>query len=564
MQNIFFDIGIMIVVAAFLGYLARLMKQPMIPAYIFAGIIIGPLTGLVTDIETIALLSEIGIAFLLFGVGLEFNLKKLKDIGSVGSIGSIIHMGVLFLIGFGVAKWQNFIPLEAVYIGILMMFSSTMIVIKLLSDKKELNTLHGRIAIAMLLMQDMVAIIIISIMSNVGSFSAMPLAISLAKGVGIFIFALLIGKAILPSIFKFAAKNQELLFMISVAFCFLLSMLFYELGFSIIIGAFLAGVILANLPYNIEISGRVHPLKSFFAVLFFTALGAQLVLSNFSGLVPMFITLTILTIIGVPLITIIVCSFFGYKRRTAFLTGIALAQISEFALIIFAQGYRLGHINQQFFSLAIVTTIVTVTITAYLMKYEHKIYKVFSKPLKIFEKLSKKNKELTSSQEQHAHSAILIGYDRLGYSILKTLERLKKDYVIMDFNPDVIKKLIEKRIPCIYGDMEDPELLEKLQLNKVELVVSTIPSRTGNEMIIKNIKKKNPDATVIVTSTEINDALKFYDLGADYVIIPHFLGGEHMSIMLEDISKNFDKLINTKISHIRELKLRRELHPHHK
>ena len=160
-------------------------------------------------------------------------------------------------------------------------------------------------------------------------------------------------------------------------------------------------------------------------------------------------------------------------------------------------------------------------------------------------------------------------YIKKAYSITGKKSKLSamihpQDFFSNDWDPDVIKKLIEKRIPCIYGDMEDPELLEKLQLNKVELVISTIPSRTGNEMIIKNIKKKNPDAIVIVTSTEINDALEFYDLGADYVIIPHFLGGEHMSIMLEDISKNFDKLINTKISHIRELKLRRELHPHHK
>ncbi|MFH1505793.1 MAG: cation:proton antiporter [archaeon] len=564
MDNIFFDIGIMIVAAALLGYLAKLGKQPMIPAYIFAGIIVGPIMGWVTDIGTIKLLAEIGIAFLLFGVGLELELKKLKDIGAVGTVGALIHMGVLFLIGFAIAIWQDMIPLWGVYIGILLMFSSTMVVIKLLSDKKELNTLHGRIVIAMLLVQDIVAIIIISILGNVTVFEPMSLLFDLAKGVGIFIFAILIGKAVLPFVFKFAAKNQELLLMISVGMCFLLAMLFHQLGFSIVIGAFLAGVILGNLPYNQEIAGRVKPLKSFFAVLFFTALGAELVISNFAGLVPMFVILTVLTAVAVPLVTIIVCSMFGYKRRTAFLAGVALAQVSEFSLIIFSQGLDLGHITPEFFSLAIVTTIMTVTITTYFINYEYKLYGVLSKPLMIFEKLSKKNKELSFVKDDVVHHTVMIGYDRLGYSILKTLERLKKDYVVVDFNPDVVKRLLSRRIPCIYGDIENPELLEKLNLEKVELVISTVPVLNANQLLIKKIKEVNAEATVIVTSTEISDALQLYDLGADYVIIPHYLGGQHISIMLEDISTNIDSLINAKISHIRELKLRKELHPHHK
>jgi len=562
--NIFFDIGVMIIVAAVLGYLAKLVKQPMIPAYIFAGIMVGPILGLVTDIDTIILLSEIGIAFLLFSVGLELDLKKLKDIGAVGTIGSLIHMGLLFLLGYGIARWQHFIPIQAVYIGILLMFSSTMVVIKLLSDKKELDTLHGRIVIAILLMQDVVAIIIMSIMSNIGSLTAGPILLSLAKGIGVFVLALVIGRVVFPEIFKFAAKNQELLFIISVGLCLLFSMLFFTLGFSIVIGAFLAGVILGNLPYNLEISGRVKPLKDFFAVLFFATLGAELVITNFSQIAPIFIILTILTVIGTPLVTLIICCLFGYKRKTGFLAGLALSQVSEFALIMFAQGFKLGHISDQLFSLAILTTIITVTITAYLINYEHKLYSLFSKPLLIFEKLSKTNKELSLVKEEKIHDTILVGYDRLGYNIQRTLEKLKKDYIIVDFNPDTIKKLNARGIPCIYGDIEDLELLEKLHLDKTELVISTAPTISGNIALIKRVKEANPDATVMATALEINDALKLYDSGADYAIMPHYLGGERTAILLEDISGDFDKLINTKISHIRELNIKKELHPHHK
>jgi voltage-gated potassium channel Kch len=377
--------------------------------------------------------------------------------------------------------------------------------------------------------------------------------------------AIATSKFLFPAIFGFAAKSQELLFIMAVSVSFIFSILFYYIGFSIAIGAFVAGVSLANLPYNIEIIGKVKSLRDFFAVIFFASLGMELLLGSFKTMLKPLLVFIILAIFLKPLITMFLCSFFGYKKRTAFLTSVSLAQISEFSLIIVAQGLFLGHLSQEIFSLTVIIAVVTIVLTSYFIQYEEKFYLRLAGILDIFDKLTGTCGEL-EYMPRKKHEVILCGYNRIGYSIVNTLKRLKKKLLVVDFNPEIIRKLINKKIPCIYGDIGDVEVLERLNLKEAQMVISTVPTKRDNLLLIKKTKEQNKKALVFVTSSQVEDALKLYDAGADYVILPHFLGGEHVSLLIEDFTVDIKKIIETKVNHIKELKKRRALgheHPPH-
>ncbi len=563
MGNIFFDIGLIIIVATVFAFIARLMKQPLIPAYILTGLILGPWMGLITERSTIMILSEIGIAFLLFIVGLEIDLKKLKNIGLVGTLGGTIQVITLFTAGFIAAAVLGFLTLEAVYIGVVMSFSSTMVVLKLLSDKRELDTLHGRIVTGILLIQDVFAIFAISVLATLNSFSAAALLLSFLKAVVVIVIAIGASKYVFPKLFKFAAKSQELLLLLALCVCFLFSILFNYIGFSIVIGAFIAGVTLANLPYNIEIISKVKSLRDFFSTIFFVSLGMEIMIGSVNRLIlPLIIFMFIIVVIK-PIVILFLTAYFGFKSRTAFYTGMTLSQISEFSLIIMSQGLVLGHVSREMVSLTIILAIASIALTSYYVKYDNFIYRKLAKKLKIFDKFTDNKLEELEYLPRKNPAVILCGYNRIGYSIGRTIKKMKKSMVIVDFNPEVIKYLIKHKNACIYGDIGDTEFLERLPLKDAKMVISTVPDEIDNLLLIKKVKHVNKDAVVYVTANQVEEALDLYDAGADYVILPHFLGGEHVSVLIEDFTGDVNKIIANKLNHIKELHQRKHLgHDH--
>jgi len=565
-NDIFFEIGLIIIIATVFAFIIKKLKQPLIPAYIITGLLIGPIYGLITNNELITTLSEIGIAFLLFIVGLEMNMKKLKEVAVVAGLGGTIRSISMFSIGFILAIIMGFITMEAIYIGIIIAFSSTMIVIKLLSDKRELDTLHGRIVVGILLLEDMLAIFALSILTSLNGNSFASIAFALVKGALLLSMIWIFSKFLFPKIFKFSAKSQELLFLTSISVCFLFSIIAYYLNFSIAIGAFLAGLSLANLPYNFVIIGKVRSLRDFFATIFFVSLGMELSFKNVSHLITPIIVLLVIIILIKPLITMFLCSFFGYKRRVSFLTSLSLAQISEFSLIIVAQGLILGHISRNIFTLTILVAIITMILTSYFIKFDNNIYSKIKKSLKPFDNFTKKYEELEYMPQKRKIDVILCGHDRLGYGIGRTIRGLKKNLLVVDYNPEIIKSLIKKRISCLYGDVSDLEILERLPLKDAEMIISSVPSSKVNKLLIEKIKEVNKEATIYVTTTDVEKALKLYKAGADYVILPHFLGGEHVSLLIEEFKGNTDRIIENKLNHIKELKHRQTLgheHPKH-
>ncbi len=547
-ESIIFDIAIILIVSAVFALIARLLKQPLIPAYVLAGLVIGPLfAGFVKNTELIYAFSEIGIAFLLFTAGLEISFRKIKEanLKKIILIGSL-QVLFIFLIAVFAGKFFGLNDLQSAYIGIILAFGSTMVVIKLLSDKGELVTLHGRLILGILLLQDLVAIIAI-VVFTAGGFALIPISIALIKLLAIVLIAVLIQRFILDPLFRFASHTTELLFISSLGILFLFVILAYFAELSIVIGAFIAGVILANSAFKLELESRISPLRDFFAILFFVSLGMQLVFTGISQHIGLFIFLLGVGFIIKPIITFILLRITGYMAKTSFLTAISLAQLSEFSLIIGMIG--VGVLEISIFSTIILATIITMAFTPYFIKYKNGMFKLFKTPARILQFLP--IKETLPYTSKSNKSVLLIGCHRMGSILLQELMKNKKELLVMDHDPEIISLLTKKRVSCIYGGLSSPELLDNVNLEKLKLVISTAPDYDENLFLLKKIKGINSKTIIILTASRISEAKKLYEEGADYVILPKILAGDEM---LELLKKKKSQFLEVKERHLRNLK----------
>jgi Kef-type K+ transport system membrane component KefB/Trk K+ transport system NAD-binding subunit len=552
---LFWDIGLIIVTATFLAYLARILRQPLVLAYMLAGILLGPLgLSLIKEQNVITILSEFGIAFLLFIVGLELDLRRLRDLGIVTTVTTIVKSVILFFLAFNVSLLFGFSSVEAIYLGLVLSFSSTMVVIKLLSDKGELDTLHGRMILGILLTEDVLAILILSVLSTPGYVSLNMALMSLLKGVGLFSTAILLSRYILPTVFGFVARSQELLFLTALSLCFLFAKLADVAGFSVAIGAFIAGVAVATFPYNLEIISRIHSLRDFFATLFFVSLGMEISVGNISALIYPLAAMLILLLVVKTLVIMLCVSLFGYSSRSSFLTAISLTQVSEFSLIIALTGMHLKHISADVFSLTALLALVSITLTSYFIKFDNNLYSLLNRSLIFFERLSKrKEKKLEDMPKKSSEHIIVCGAHRMGYRIIKTLIEMKEHFLVVDFNPEVIKSLLDEGVHCVYGDIGDMEILRRVNLAKADMIISTIPAEEDSMLLIEETKKVNPRALVFVTADTLDQALELYDLGADYVFLPRMLSGDKASELITRYTRKGDRIMELKRSHIESL-----------
>ncbi len=552
---ILWDIGFIIVSATLLAHVARILRQPLIPAHVLAGVIIGPLgLRIITDSDVIRTLSELGIAFLLFIVGLELDLRRLRDIGLAATAIAVVSGVAIFLLGGAIAYLIGFTAVEAVYIGIGLTFSSTMIVIKVLSDKNELDTLHGRIILGVLLMQDVMAILALSVLASLNDLSAAAIAQSMVFGLGLLSIAIVGSRYVIPTIFKAISKSHELMFLTALSFFFLFAKMSDMAGFSVAIGAFVAGMAIATFPYNLEVVGKVRSLRDFFAIIFFVSLGLKIWAPDPLGLVAPSIALLGVVLAAKPLIMMLMTSVMGYGRRVSFLTGMSLFQVSEFSMIIAMQGLMAGNISAEVFSVIGIVAIVTITLTSYAIKYDNPLYRALSKQLIVLERFSNTEKSMMQDiPEPEGRHTVIVGCHRLGYAIAKTLEKLGREYIIVDFNPERVKTLIDEGMPCIYGDVGDIEVLDKLRLKKAEMVVSTVVDDEDSMLLISEAKASNRRTPVIVTAENVREALELYDYGADYVIVPRMLSGVVVSNLMEGHFARGRRLDAVKDRHIKEL-----------
>lgn len=556
-SSIFVNLSIIFIIAAAAGYIFNLLKQPIILAYVLAGIIATPMLGLITDSDLIGNLSLIGITFLLFIVGLEIDFKRLNHVATVTTYGGLIQIISMFILAFGLGLLLGFSKMVSLYFGLIASFSSTMVVMKLLSDAHEINTLHGRIILGILLLEDLLAVIALSLLGSNTNFAWATVGIAVGKILLLGLFVYGFAKLILPRYVGYAAKHQELLFVSSLGICFLFSLLFEVLGLSVVIGAFIAGLLLGNTEYSDEIISKIKYIRDFFSLLFFVSLGMNLKLDIVSTY-----WFTILSFIGLiiiikPLIIVMICSLFNYTKKPSFATAVYMSQIGEFGLIIVSQGLLYNHLTQDIFSVIVLVTLVTMTTTTYALKNMDRWYKRFDKWTPVLDKLTTTGLEYVTDETKP--SIVLAGYNRKGYDVLRTLKKKKKQVIVVDYNPEVIHHLAENKYHCLYGDMNDDEILHKLNLSTIKMLICTIPHEKIAIKLVRHAKKENKKMKLIMTASTIKVALKLYNEGADYVVLPDHVGGEYMADIVTRMRGRRIKMKEARADHINHLHTRKKL-----
>lgn len=538
-MNIFSELTLIIALAAFLSVIFKFLKQPQILAFILTGIIVGPIANLqFQSQEFLQTLGELGITFLLFMVGLELRFSDLKSVGKTSFITGVSQILFTSVIGFFISLALGFSQIASLYIAIALTFSSTIIIVKLLSDKKDLNSLYGKISVGFLLVQDFFAILLLIFLSAFGTtgdlISPMDFAFVIAKGILLFTLVLFLSKSIFPKIVDKIATTSESLFLFSVAWALGLSSIVASsyVGFSIEIGGFLAGLALANSSENLQIIGRVKPLRDFFITIFFVILGMSMSFASVSSIIIPILIFSLFILIGNPLIVMIIMGLLGYRKRTSFLAGLTVAQISEFSLIVIFLGNRIGHVSDEVVSLITAVGVITFAASTYMILNGDKIYKFLEKYLSIFEK-KKTHEEHIGDLQNFKDHVILVGVNRTGKSVLDALLKLEEKVVVVDFNPDVIKFLKEKNVVSLFGDISDFEIQERAVLSEAKLIISTVSDIEDNLVLISEVKRMKKRPKVIAVATSSGEEEELYKAGVDYVIQPHVLGGKHLAHLIK-------------------------------
>lgn len=528
--HIFTEITLLIAVAAGVAMIMRTFKQPLIIGHILTGLLVGPtFLGLVESPEAIALLGEFGIVLLLFIVGLGLNPRIIKEVGKTAVLTGVGQVLFTVLLATLMTRSLGYTATESLYVSIALAFSSTIIILKLLSDKKEQNKLYGKISIGFLLVQDIIVAFALVYASAAGA-SLGPKDIGFLLLQGLFalgVVALLTHFVVLP-LGKFLARAQELLFLFSIAWGFGIGALFYELGFSVEIGALVAGVALANMSYAQEVASRLKPLRDFFLIIFFISLGSRLEIVNFTDFLGPALAMSALVLFGNPLIVMTILGLLGYTKKTGFKAGLAVAQISEFSLVFLLIGQRSGQISPEIVATVTIVALITIAASTYMITYSDKLYTLLEPYIGIFERSKRRHEH-----ESHGkHDAVLIGYKKGGPEFVKVLRKIASNWVVIDYDPDITDELDRKRIPYIYGDATDPELLEEIDLSKVKIVISLVSDFDTNVQLLRHLELVNKKALVICHAESSDQAALLYGYGASYVMMPAFIGSEKVSAFL--------------------------------
>ncbi len=527
-ETSFIEIAAILGLATLSGIIGQKLRQPLVIMFLATGILAGPsVLGIINSYEQIELLAHMGIALLLFIVGLKLDLKLIRTTGPVAlatGLGQIIFTS---LIGFAIALSLGMSALSAAYVAVALTFSSTIIIVKLLSDKKEIDSLHGQIAIGFLIVQDIAAILALVGLTTLGSSVAGdgPAYISIlmmgGKGLGLLAAVAILMKYVIPKLTQRLAYSLELLTLFAIAWAVLLGAVSESLGFSKEVGAFLAGISLASTAYRDSIGARLTSLRDFLLLFFFIDLGARLDWSMIGSQFGASLLFSLFVLIGNPLIVMTIMGLMGYRRRTGFLAGLMVAQISEFSLIVAALGLSLGHISNETMGLITLVGVVTIFMSTYMILYSYPLYRILSGPLKIFEK---RNPYRETNIDTHKIPAtvdvILVGLGNYGNGLAEYLLRRKKTLLGVDFDPGALDKWRKRGVPVLYGDMADPEMSEQLPLDHAQWVISTIRSKDLNLAMMQNLKNIRFDGKVALTANNKDEAHEYEIAGAHLVFRP--------------------------------------------
>lgn len=507
-------IAFSLILSVSIAYLFHKLNQPLMVAYILSGILLGPLfLNILPKVEVIEELSHIGVALLLFLVGVKLNPYVLKSMGKDSLLVGLGQIISSFLLGFILALFFAHSLLEASIMALAMTFSSTILAVKLLSDSKEIDRLFGRIAVGVLIIQDLVFVVSLSFLTN------FPLIEILAKALFLILTGLVV-KFLVDKLIKEMASSLDLLFAFSVSYALAFSYLSSILGLPMEIGALLAGITLSKTPFVLEIESRVRPLRDFFILLFFLYLGSSLSgMGNISFLE--IASYSLLVSFGTPIIVFLIMILLHHTPKNALYTGLAISQMSEFSFILLFLAHNLGLISTSVATSLTVVGMMSMGISAYLFKYKKDIWNMLRGHFPL-------NTKSNVKAHSHEFDAVVFGFEKMGKHVVEALIEKGFKPLIVDYNPSLSKS----ELPIVFGDASDVEFLDEINVGKAKVVISAVHDFDANRLIVEYVRRKNPKATVVVTSMNEDEGVMLYDLGADYVVIPHHISGRHLAELI--------------------------------
>jgi Kef-type K+ transport system membrane component KefB len=519
------SLGLMIVGAVVLLWLTRRLRIPSIVTYIVVGLVLGPIAGVLDITHVVEVIAEVGIALLLFLVGLELSLDKIRDVGRVAVLAGLGQVVFTAAGGFVLAMALGFSAMESIFLATALTFSSTVVVVKLLDQKGELNALYGRIAVGIFLVQDLVVIVVLTFLSGLGNPDDLALS-SILQGVGgafggmalLLAIALLSARFILPTVFGWVASSSEAIFIWSLCWCFALVYVAEVLQLSLEIGAFLAGLSLAQLPYNEELRRRVHPLMSFFIAIFFITLGVRMELGAAATHAGAAVAFSLFVLIGNPFIFMWIIARLGYSERTSFMTSVTVAQISEFSFIFAALGLSTGLIDESILSLVAVVGLVTIAASSYMIIYSEPLYGLMRRWRVLRPFRAGQEPEAEVGEERSGH-VIVVGMNALGKMIVTRLMERGETVLAIDTDP---RKLEGLGCDTMHGNVEYESLLEAAHLHSARLLVSALQIEDTNNLLAFRCREANVPASIHAFDRSVVPQLE--EIGVSHLMVSKNVG----------------------------------------
>lgn len=534
-QSPFAEIAALLVMAAAIGFFGIILRQPLIVSFIAVGLIAGPSAlNVVQSDEQISLLSALGIAVLLFLVGIKLDVKLIRSLGAVSLLTGLGQVAFTSIFGYLIGLALGLGAVTSLYVAVALTFSSTIIIVKLLSDKREIDSLHGQIALGFLIVQDLVVVLAMIVLSAIGIGAAGDghgggsVTTVLVSGVAMVAVVILFVRYVADPLTERLARAPELLVIFAIAMAAMFAAAGDIVGLGKEVGGLLAGVALASTPYRETIAARLAPLRDFLLLFFFIALGSALDLSLLGTHVTGAIIFSLFVLIGNPLIVLVIMGALGYRKRTGFLAGLTVAQISEFSLIFVAMGVSLGHVQADALGLVTMVGLVTIAASTYMITYSHQLYAVFERFLWVFERRgTPREPSEAGAHRNDGHRVIIFGLGRFGTAIGLRLQKRGIKVLGVDFNPLAIRRWRELGLETEFGDASDPEFVAELPLPHAEWIVSTVPIHpTGlshedtRNTLIQLTRTSGFCGRIAVASHHPRDTEELFASGADLVLEP--------------------------------------------
>jgi Kef-type K+ transport system membrane component KefB len=560
MHGIFIELTTILITAGLLALVMSFFKLPSILAYLATGLLVGPLGFYhLTQQADLQSLSEIGITLLLFMIGLELDISQIKRLGKSALVAGLVQVIATLALALILATFIGIGGMAAIIVASAITFSSTIITVKILNEKREQQSLYAKLSLGILLVQDFAAVILLMLLSGSQHAASQANQITnvlflLAKAIVLWAVIWGLSKSLFPKILRYVGKSDELLLLFSLAWALGLAMLVSQpfIGFSLEVGGFLAGLSLANSAVHYQVGARIKSLRDFFIIIFFIILGSNMTLVTSGKVLATAAIWLAFALLIKPLIVLVTLALLGYKPRTAFLASLTQTPASEFSLILVALGLQLRILNAEVAAIFTIFAIASMACASYLVSYSARIYE-FLKPLVSRISFRHFNAEAGLHATTLKNHTVLIGAHRLGGNIIETLQSTGKPFVVVDFNPDVAHAYPEVHVIC--GDIADPHIQEIAGITRAKLIVSTVPNLHENLSLVETLRSKNGKAKIIMTAHDEGEALLLYGLKIDYVLLPHYLGGLHLAKILSE-DRTADYLRNLRQRYLKILEPR--------